>query len=380
MRKNLRILGIILLLFLSACVDNERVIENVPMAEEKDPFLELGNVPIPDRNMIGDIIPNRAPQIEFDEGILVSIKEYFEMQGSENLLVRLIDSSRNHTRIELGDNPRVEFSLYNQSSISMHTYYTYTNEEYSISYSCVNAQKSCMVNVVGLSNVSFEYDGATNTKVFSKIEDELVYQNDILLQNAFEESFIGFNLEREENAVLNSANLKMVQQMLLSSYYVQETLIDESTLSLIQPLLIQSQLFSLPLSYIHTSSSAWIMGDVILNIFVDAYNQVNGTYYVQEVIPIEYEYMGQWIIRDVVLLCDRGRFSVSLDGISSFYYEYYPEEGSLLLNGSDYFTREEESIFVESALPSMLEFYSKYYEYCVPMEQLIVEIQGVLKD
>lgn len=380
MRKKLRILGIILLFLLSACVDNERVIENVPMVEEKGPFLELESVPLPDVNRVEDVLPNRAPQVEFDESILTSIKEYFEMQGSENLLVRLVSSNHNQIKIELGSNPKVEVGIYNQNTMSMRTYYTYINNDYTIHYSCKNAQQSCLIDVEGPSSLSFEYDGTTNTKMFSKVEDESIYLEDILLQSAIEESFVGFSLEREENVILDSYNLKIIQQMLLSSFFVQETLIDENTLSLLQPLLIQSQLFDLPLSYIYNASSLWVMGDMVLYIFVDAYNRVNGTYYVQESIPIEYEYRGQWIIRDVVLSCDRGMFSLYLDGIPSFQYEYNRENDVLLLNGNEYFSKEEEAIFLNSVLTSMQEFYSIYHEYCALMEQLIIEIKGVLEN
>lgn len=376
MRKKIAILVSILLLFLCSCVDNERVIEDTPPMEEISPLPELDSVPsISDRPSIGDVIPNKQPQIVFDESSIDSIREYFKLQGNENLWIRLVSSSRNLIKLEIGDNPKVEISLYNQNSISTRTQYVYSKGEYTIQYRCMNTQMSCDVNI---GDLAFKYDGTTNSKVFTTVDDESLFMSDEVLQDVFEESLQAFQLERDTNSILDSKHLKMVQQMLLSSYFVQDTLIDEDTLTLIQPILIQSQLFELPISYVHNASSLWIMGDMVLHIFVDAYNHVSGTYYVQEVVPMEYEYMGQWITRDVVLSCDRGVFMVSLEGDSSFNYSY--QDGGLLLNGYEYFSKLEEEIFLESILPKMVEFYDTYNENCPLMEQLIQEIKDVLED
>lgn len=166
--------------------------------------------------------------------------------------------------------------------------------------------------------------------------------------------------------------------MMLSSYHKQAILFDKEIIQKLQPLLIESQIYTLPLSYIYNVSTLWIMGEVQLRLTRLENRKVLSSYYAEEAVTISYTLNALNVEQAVLLAYENGQFTLSLEGNEDFYYTYEPTKNLLLLNGKEYFEKEEEFLFLEQASMLMGEFYNKYNGYTDKMESLISEIESAL--
>lgn len=378
MRKKQKCFGLVLLLLLAGCVRVEQPEEEIiPEVTTAPPLENVPDLPGSDTD-VSPIVPNNQPQIEFDKGFTSVLQNYFEMKGNSSIPIQLRNASLNNVKVELGVNPVVSISLYNQSIFSVSAKYEYREENFCVLYRFSNVSEEYQVDIIEPVPLSFRYERAKDLKHFKSTEDEELFQSSKVLPTVFINSWEAFEKERTENMLLQSETQKIIKEMMLSSYQVQDVLITKEQISKIQPMLIKSQIYAMPLSYIYNASTLWVMGDVNLQIRIDAENAISASYYVQVEVPIVYTLEGKEIQRWLLLSCENGVYSLRLAENDSFYYSYFVDEERLLLNGREYFDEQEELLFVEQSLGVMQEFYRKYHEYNPKMKQLIADIEAVL--
>lgn len=378
MRKKQQCLGLVLLLLLAGCVRVEPPEEEiVPEVTTVPPLENVPDLSGSDTD-VSPVVPNNQPQIEFDKGFTTVLQNYFEMKGDSSIPIQLRNASQNNVKVELGVNPLVSISLYNQSIFSVSAKYEYKEENIRVLYRFSNVSEEYQVDIIEPVSLSFQYERAKDLKHFKSTEDEELFLSSEVLPTIFANSWEAFEKERMENTLLQSETQKIIKEMMLSSYQVQDILITKEQIAKLQPLLIKSQVYAMPLSYIYNASTLWVMGDINLQIRINAENAISANYYAQMEVPIAYTLGGKEVERLLLLSCENGVYSLRLAENDSFYYSYFVDEERLLLNGREYFDEQEEVLFVEQALGVMQEFYHKYHEYNPKMKQLIADIEAVL--